>query len=466
MVARSINPQTIDCLRVSEFPRIGFWRFELKPVKLGLLGVGTVGASTALVLRNNAAEIARRAGRNIEIIQASRRNVGAGMPAGSGEIELVSDPFTVVNNPEVDIVIELIGSEDPALELVMRAIENGKHVVTANKALIALHGNQIFAAAQSRGVNVVFEAAVAGGIPIIKSIREGLSANHIESVAGIINGTGNFILSEMRDKGRDFEDVLAEAQALGYAEADPTFDVEGIDAAHKLCILSSIAFGIPLQFEVVYTEGISGVSTEDVVFAGQLGYRIKHLGVARRSDQGIEMRVHPTLIPEKRLIANVDGVMNAVLVQADKLGPSLYYGAGAGADPTASAVIADIIDVARTITTDAQNRVPHLAFQPDQIVDIPILPIAEIQTAYYLRMRVDDRPGVMAEITRIMGNNDISIEAILQKEPESGVTRATIIMLTQKIREQRMDDAISAITRLDVVHGDVHRIRVETLDGD
>ena len=438
----------------------------MKPVKLGLLGVGTVGASTALVLKNNTVEIARRAGRSIEIIQASRRDVASGMPADSGDIELVSDPFAVVNNPDIDIVIELIGGYDPALELVMQAIENGKHVVTANKALIALHGNEIFAAAQSQGVNVVFEAAVAGGIPIIKSIREGLSANHIESVAGIINGTGNFILTEMRDKGRDFDDVLAEAQALGYAEADPTFDVEGIDAAHKLCILSSIAFGIPLQFDAVYTEGISGVSTEDVVYAGQLGYRIKHLGVARRSDQGIEMRVHPTLIPEKRLIANVDGVMNAVLVQADKLGPSLYYGAGAGADPTASAVIADIIDVARTITTDAQNRVPHLAFQPDQIVDIPILPISEIQTAYYLRMRVDDRPGVMAEITRIMGDNDISIEAILQKEPESGVTRATIIMLTQKIRERQMNDAIGAIAGLDVVHGDVHRIRVETLDGD
>jgi homoserine dehydrogenase len=438
----------------------------LKPVKLGLLGVGTVGASTALVLKNNAAEIARRAGRNIEIIQASRRDTSFGMPAASGDIELVSDPFTVVNNAEIDIVIELIGGYDPALELVMQAIENGKHVVTANKALIALHGNEIFAAAQRKGVNVVFEAAVAGGIPIIKSIREGLSANHIESVAGIINGTGNFILTEMRDKGRDFDDVLAEAQALGYAEADPTFDVEGIDAAHKLCILASIAFGIPLQFDAVYTEGISGVSTEDVVYAGQLGYRIKHLGVARRRDQGVEMRVHPTLIPEKRLIANVDGVMNAVLVQADKLGPSLYYGAGAGADPTASAVIADIIDVARTITTDAQNRVPHLAFQPDQIVELPILPISEIQTAYYLRMRVDDRPGVMAEITRIMGDNDISIEAILQKEPESGVTRATIIMLTQKIREQQMDDAIAAIAGLEVVHGEVHRIRVETLDGD
>jgi len=307
---------------------------------------------------------------------------------------------------------------------------------------------------------------VAGGIPIIKAIREGLSANLIESVAGIINGTGNFILTEMRDKGRDFDDVLREAQDLGYAEADPTFDVEGIDAAHKLCILSSIAFGIPLNFAAVYTEGISKVSTEDVVFAGQLGYRIKHLGIARRTDKGIEMRVHPTLIPQKRLIANVDGVMNAVLVQADKLGPSLYYGAGAGADPTASAVVADIIDVARTITTDAQNRVPHLAFQPDQIVDIPILPSSEIYTAYYLRMRVEDRPGVMAEITRIMGDKDISIEAILQKEPEAGVTRATIIMLTQKIREQKMVEAIAAITLLESVHGEVHRIRVETLDGD
>jgi len=438
----------------------------LKPVKLGLLGVGTVGASTAMVLKNNAAEIARRAGRNIEIIQASRRSIAAGMPAGSGDISLVEDPFTVVNNPEIDIVIELIGGYDLALELVMRAIDNGKHVVTANKALIALHGNEIFAAAQQNGVNVVFEAAVAGGIPIIKSIREGLSANHIQSVAGIINGTGNFILTEMRDKGRDFDDVLREAQELGYAEADPTFDVEGIDAAHKLCILGSIAFGIPLQFDAVYTEGISDVSTEDVIYANQLGYRIKHLGVARRTEAGIEMRVHPTLIPEKRLIANVDGVMNAVLVQADRLGPSLYYGAGAGADPTASAVIADIIDVARTITTDAQNRVPHLAFQPDQIVDIPILPITEIQTAYYLRMRVDDRPGVLAEITRVMGDKEISIEAVLQKEPETGVTQATIIMLTQKIREHQMADAIDEIKQLEAVHGDVHRIRVETLDGD
>jgi len=436
----------------------------LKPVKLGLIGVGTVGASTALGLKSNAVEIARRGGRDIEIIQASRRDISQGMPEGCEDIALTADPFEVVNNPEVDVVIELIGGYDPALQLVMQAIKNGKHVVTANKALIALHGNEIFAAAQARGVNVVFEAAVAGGIPIIKSIREGLSANIIEWVAGIINGTGNFILTEMRDKGRDFDDVLKEAQALGYAEADPTFDVEGIDAAHKLCILSSIAFGIPLKFESVYTEGISSVSTEDVVYANQLGYRIKHLGIARRSEKGVEMRVHPTLIPEKRLIANVDGVMNAVLVKGDKLGPSLYYGAGAGADPTASAVIADVIDVARSMTTDPQNRVPHLAFQPDQIVDLPIVPITEVTTAYYIRMHVDDIPGVMADITRIMGESQISIEAILQKEPETGITQATIIMLTQKICEKHMDKAIDGISKLKTVHGKIHRIRVETLD--
>jgi homoserine dehydrogenase len=438
----------------------------LKPVKLGLIGVGTVGASTALVLKNNAIEIARRAGRDIEVVHASRKNTANGMPEGCDNIKLTADPFEVVDNPEVDIVVELIGGYEPARELVLRAIENGKHVVTANKALIAIHGNEIFAAAQAKGVNVAFEAAVAGGIPIIKSLREGLSANHIEWLAGIINGTGNFILTEMRDKGRDFEDVLQEAQELGYAEADPTFDVEGIDAAHKLCILSSLAFGIPLQFDAVYTEGITQISTEDVVYAGQLGYRIKHLGIARRTPKGIEMRVHPTLIPDKRLIANVDGVMNAVLVMADKLGPSLYYGAGAGADPTASAVIADIIDVARTITTDPQNRVPHLAFQADQIVDIPVLPITEVSTAYYLRMRVDDIPGVMADITRIMGESEISIEAILQKEPEPGVAQATIIMLTQKIREAQMNQAIDEIGKLATVHGTIHHIRVEPLDKD
>ncbi len=431
-----------------------------------MIGVGTVGASTARVLKNNAEEIARRAGREIEIVQASRRDISLGLPEGNDNILLSADPFDVVENPEVDVVIELIGGYDPARQLVMRAIENGKHVVTANKALIALHGNEIFAAAQEKGVTVAFEAAVAGGIPIIKSIREGLSANRIEWLAGIINGTGNFILTEMRDKGRDFDEVLREAQALGYAEADPTFDVEGIDAAHKLCILSSLAFGIPLQFDAVYTEGISQVSTEDVVYAAELGYRIKHLGIARHSRKGIEMRVHPTLIPEKRLIANVDGVMNAVLVKGDKLGPSLYYGAGAGADPTASAVIADIIDVARSITTDPLNRVPHLAFQPDQIVDLPIVPITEVHTAYYIRLSADDIPGVMADITRIMGESQISIEAILQKEPEAGVTQATIIMLTQKIDEKQMNQAIEGIAALDTVHGDIHRIRVEALDGD
>ena len=438
----------------------------MKPVKLGLIGVGTVGASTALVLKNNAIEIARRAGRAIEIVHASRKNIAKGMPDGCADIKLTDAPFELVDDPQVDIVVELIGGYEPARDLVLRAIENGKHVVTANKALIAMHGNEIFAAAQAKGVTVAFEAAVAGGIPIIKILREGLSANHIQWIAGIINGTGNYILTEMHNKGRDFDDVLKEAQALGYAEEDPTFDVEGIDAAHKLCILSSLAFGIPLQFDAVYTEGITRISTEDMAYAGELGYRIKHLGIARRTDRGIEMRVHPTLIPDKRLLANVDGVMNAVVVMADKLGPSLYYGAGAGADPTASAVIADIIDVARTITTDPQNRVPHLAFQADQIVDIPVLPITEVSTAYYLRLRVDDIPGVMAEITRIMGESEISIEAILQKEPETGVAQATIIMLTQKIREAQMNLAIDKIANLETVHGSIHRIRVETLGDD
>jgi len=435
-------------------------------VKLGLIGVGTVGASTALVLKNNAIEIARRAGRAIEIVHASRKNIAKGMPDGCADIKLTDAPFELVDDPQLDIVVELIGGYEPARELVLRAIENGKHVVTANKALIAMHGNEIFAAAQAKGVNVAFEAAVAGGIPIIKILREGLSANHIQWMAGIINGTGNYILTEMHDRGRDFDDVLKEAQALGYAEEDPTFDVEGIDAAHKLCILSSLAFGIPLQFDAVYTEGITRISIEDMAYAGELGYRIKHLGIARRTDKGIEMRVHPTLIPDKRLLANVDGVMNAVVVMADKLGPSLYYGAGAGAAPTASAVIADIIDVARTITTDPQNRVPHLAFQADQIVDIPVLPITEVSTAYYLRLRVDDIPGVMAEITRIMGESEISIEAILQKEPETGVAQATIIMLTQKIREAQMNLAIDKIANLETVHGSIHRIRVETLGDD
>ncbi len=437
----------------------------MEPVKIGLLGLGTVGGGTARVLLNNAAEIARRAGREIQVIHAAARGLNAGeKPEGTEQAIITEDAFEVVNNPEVDIVVELIGGDSPARELVLAAIENGKHVVTANKALIAKFGNEIFSAAQAKGVVVAFEAAVAGGIPIIKAIREGLSGNQIQLIAGIINGTGNFILTEMRDKGRDFDDVLKEAQQLGYAEADPTFDVEGIDAAHKLCILSSIAFGVPLQFDKVYTEGISNISQDDVTFAAQLGYRIKHLGVTRSTPKGIEMRVHPTLIPEKRLIANVDGVMNAVLIIADKLGPSLYYGAGAGADPTASAVVADIVDVARSLTTDPENRVPHLAFQPDRMNDTPILSMDDVETAYYLRLNAQDKPGVMADVARIMGENNISIEAILQKEPEAGQSTATIIMLTQRILESQMNQAIVAMEDLPSVSGKVTRIRVENLD--
>ncbi|HYQ70905.1 MAG TPA: homoserine dehydrogenase, partial [Gammaproteobacteria bacterium] len=383
---------------------------------------------------------------------------------GIDAIRVSDDAFAVVDEPEVDIIVELIGGYEPARELVLKAIANGKHVVTANKALIAKHGNEIFAAAQARGVMVAFEAAVAGGIPIIKALREGLAANQIEWLTGIINGTGNFILSEMRDKGRDFADVLAEAQALGYAEADPTFDIEGIDAAHKLTILASIAFGIPLQFDKVYTEGISNITREDVEYAGEFGYRIKHLGYTRRSAKGIEMRVHPTLIPERRLIANVDGVMNAVLVNADAVGPTLYYGAGAGSEPTASAVVADIVDVARTLTADPENRVPHLAFQPHSISDTPILEMADVETAYYLRMQVTDRPGVMADITRIIGDAGISIEAILQKEPAPDADRASIILLTHVVRESQMNTSIGKIEALDSIHGRVTRIRLEHLD--
>jgi len=438
----------------------------VKPVHIGLLGLGTVGGGTARLLKDNAKEIARRAGREIQVIHAAARGLSGQAPAGVEQARLTEDAFAVVRDPQVDIVVELIGGDSPARELVLEAIAQGKHVVTANKALIAKHGNEIFAAAQQQGVVVAFEAAVAGGIPIIKAIREGLAANHIQWIAGIINGTGNFILTEMRDKGRAFDDVLKEAQQLGYAEADPTFDVEGIDAAHKLCILASIAYGVPLQFERVYTEGISRIAPEDVTFAAELGYRIKHLGITRVTDEGIEMRVHPTLIPEKRLIANVDGVMNAVLIMADKLGPSLYYGAGAGADPTASAVVADIIDVTRTLTADPDNRVPHLAFQPDRINDTPILDMERVETAYYLRLAAEDKPGVMADITRIMGEAGISIEAILQKEPAAGETTAHIILLTQRIREAQMNDAISRIEALAAVSGEVARIRVEALGQD
>ncbi len=438
----------------------------MKPVNVGLLGLGTVGGGTFNVLNRNAEEITRRAGRGIRITHAAAREYDpAGLPGVEG-IDVSDDAFSVVENPDVDIVVELIGGYEPARELVLKAIANGKHVVTANKALIAMHGNEIFAAAQDKGVMVAFEAAVAGGIPIIKAIREGLAANQIEWLAGIINGTGNFILTEMRDKGRDFDDVLKEAQVLGYAEADPTFDVEGIDAGHKLTILAALAFGIPLQFDKVYTEGIGGITREDVVYAEQFGYRIKHLGYTRRTARGIEMRVHPTLIPERRLIANVDGVMNAVLVYADAVGPTLYYGAGAGAEPTASAVVADIVDVTRTLTADPQNRVPHLAFQPGSISDLPILAMDDIETAYYLRMQVSDKPGVMADVARILGDAGISIEAILQKEPAPEADRASIILLTHVVQERQMNAAITKIEALDSIHGEVTRIRLEHLNVD
>ena len=435
----------------------------MNPVKVGLLGLGTVGGGTVNVLSRNASEITRRAGRGIVVTHASARDLSRQRICSTEGIKLTTDPFQVVDDPEVDIIVELIGGYDPASELVFRAMNNGKHVVTANKALIAMYGNEIFAKAHKAGVMVAFEAAVAGGIPIIKAIREGLAGNRIEWLAGIINGTGNFILTEMRDKGRDFADVLAEAQELGYAEADPTFDIEGIDAAHKLTILASIAFGIPLQFNKVYTEGISHITREDVSYAEQLGYRIKHLGLSRRTEKGIELRVHPTLIPHKRLIANVDGVMNAVLVKGDAVGPTLYYGAGAGADPTASSVVADLVDVVRTLTTDPENRVPHLAFQPDALSDTPILPIEDIHTAYYLRMQAADRPGVLADVTRVFGDQGISIEAIIQKEPSEDENFATIIMLTQKNREGQMNEAIRRIEALDVIKGKITKIRLEHL---
>ena len=438
----------------------------MEPVNIGLLGLGTVGGGTATVLTRNASEIARRAGRDIRIAHAAAR---AYNPEGIDGLEQIGrigdDAFAVVDDPDVDIVIELIGGYSPARELVLRAIANGKHVVTANTALIAMHGNEIFAAAQAQGVTVAFEAAVAGGIPIIKAVREGLAANHIEWIAGIINGTGNFILTEMRDKGRDFGDVLAEAQRLGYAEADPTFDVEGIDAAHKLTILGSLAFGIPLQFDKTFTEGISKIEPQDVAYAAELGYRIKHLGIARRTEAGIEMRVHPTLIPHRRLIANVDGVMNAVLVKGDAVGPTLYYGAGAGALPTASAVVADVVDIVRALTTDPHNRVPHLAFQPNELSDTPVLPIDQVETAYYLRMNALDRPGVMAGIAGILGEEGISIEAIKQKEPEEGATHVPLIMLSHRVQEARMNTALERIAALGAVSGEIVRIRMESLAG-
>lgn len=436
------------------------WGNVLKPVKVGICGLGTVGSGSFNILRKNAEEITRRVGRSIVIEQVgARRDNEACDTTG---IDVTRDIFDVANNPEIDIVLELIGGTSVARELVMTALENGKHVVTANKALIAEHGNEIFAKAQEKGVIVAFEAAVAGGIPIIKAVREGLSANRIDWLAGIINGTGNFILTEMSEKKRTFDDVLTEAQALGYAEADPTFDVEGIDAAHKLTILASIAFGIPLQFEKTYTEGISRITSEDVAFADELGYAVKHLGIARSTKQGIELRVHPTLISRKQLLANVNGVMNAIMVQGDAVGPTLTYGAGAGALPTGSSVVADVIDVARTLTADPTNRVPHLAFQADSLSDTDILPVEEIECGFFLNMTIQDRAGVLANITQILSHNGISIESLIQRERE-GSDLVPLVVMTHEVKERNMNAAIAAIEALPDVAGSVQRIRVENL---
>jgi homoserine dehydrogenase len=437
----------------------------MKPINVGLLGIGTVGGGTWTVLTRNQEEITRRAGRPIRINVVADRNLELAHSLTGGNTRLTDDAFSVVNDPEVDIVVELIGGYTVAKDLVMQAIANGKHVVTANKALLAVHGDEIFAAAQAKGVMVAFEAAVAGGIPIIKALREGLSANRIQWLAGIINGTTNFILSEMRDKGLSFDTVLKEAQRLGYAEADPTFDIEGVDAAHKATLMASIAFGIPIQFDKAHIEGISKLDAVDIKYAEQLGYRIKLLGIAKRQDKGVELRVHPTLIPNKRLIANVEGAMNAVLVWGDAVGATLYYGKGAGAEPTASAVIADLVDVTRLATADPLNRVPHLAFQPGQMSDLPILPMADVETAYYLRMRALDKPGVLADVTRILAEMNISIDAMMQREPEEGEDRTDVVILTHVAKERDVDAAIAKIEALSSISGKVTRIRMEELKG-
>ncbi|HJV05809.1 MAG TPA: homoserine dehydrogenase [Chromobacteriaceae bacterium] len=435
----------------------------MKPINIGLLGVGTVGGGTATVLKRNAEEISRRAGREIRLFMAADRDLERARSIVGPEVSLVDDANTVVTHPDVDVVVELIGGDTIAKQLVLKAIENGKHVVTANKKLLAIHGNEIFARAQEKGVMVAFEAAVAGGIPIIKALREGLAANHIQWIAGIINGTSNFILTEMREKGSSFADVLAEAQRLGYAEADPTFDIEGHDAGHKLTLMASIAFGIPTQFDKCYLEGISKLDAKDIRYAEELGYRVKLLGLTRRTAAGIELRVHPTLIPESQLIANVNGVMNAVLAKGDAIGQTLYYGAGAGALPTASAVVADIIDVARLLTAETEHRVPPLAFQPDQLKDLPILPIDEVVSSYYLRIGAADRAGVLANITRLLADNGISIEALIQKGSVSEGT-AEVVILTHRVQEKAINTAIAAIETLDSVTGKVVRLRMEDLN--
>ena len=435
----------------------------MKELKVGLLGIGTVGGGTYTVITRNQADIARRLGGNIRIVQVADRNLELAKQVTGGQVAVTDDAFAVVNNPEIDVVVELIGGYTVAKELVLTAIANGKHVVTANKALLAVHGNEIFKAAADKGVVVAFEAAVAGGIPIIKALREGLSANKVEWVAGIINGTTNFILTEMRDKGLAFADVLKDAQRLGYAEADPTFDVEGIDAAHKLTIMASIAFGMPMQFEHAYTEGITKLTIKDIQYAQELGYRVKLLGISKKAEAGVELRVHPTLIPEKRLIANVDGAMNAVVVKGDAVGPTLYYGAGAGAEPTASAVVADLVDIARQQGTKAEQRVAYLGYQLDQQQVLPILPIAEVHSAYYLRLRASDKPGVMADITKVLADLQISIDAMLQKEPAEGESEADIVILTHTTQEKIMDAAIANIEALPAIAAGVTKIRMEAL---
>ncbi|MBC7648016.1 MAG: homoserine dehydrogenase [Vitreoscilla sp.] len=439
----------------------------MKSIQVGLLGIGTVGGGVFNVLQRNQSEIVRRAGRGIEIAMVADLDTARAQAAVGPSVKVVSDARAVIANPGIDIVIELIGGYGIAKQLVLEAIESGKHVVTANKALLAVHGTEIFAAASRKGVMVMFEAAVAGGIPIIKSLREGLSANRIEWIAGIINGTTNFILSEMRDKGLDFDVVLKKAQALGYAEADPTFDIEGVDAAHKAALMSAMAFGVPVQFDKAYIEGITQLGATDIKYAEQLGYRIKLLGITKQTDKGIELRVHPTLVPIKRLIANVEGAMNAVMVHGDAVGTTLYYGKGAGSEPTASAVIADLIDIARLHTADAAQRVPHLAFQPDAMSNTPVLPIGEVVTSYYLRLKVADEAGVLANVTSILAKADISIDAVLQREADEvggeGATQTDLIILTHDCVEAKMNEALSQMQALQTVLAPIVRIRKEEL---
>jgi homoserine dehydrogenase len=440
---------------------------NLSPIRVGLLGIGTVGSGTYNVLQRNQEEIRRRAGRGIEITMVADLDVARAKAAVGPGVQVVDDARKVVASPDVDIVIELIGGYGIAKQLVLEAIEAGKHVVTANKALLAVHGTEIFAAAHRKGVMVAFEAAVAGGIPIIKALREGLTANSIQWIAGIINGTTNFILSEMRDKGLDFDVVLKEAQRLGYAEADPTFDIEGVDAGHKVTLMSAIAFGIPVQFDKAYVEGITGLAAQDIRYAEQLGYRIKLLGITKRAANGIELRVHPSLVPAKRLIANVEGAMNAVVVQGDAVGTTLYYGKGAGSEPTASAVIADLVDIARLHTADPEHRVPHLAFQPDAMSDLPVVPMSDVVTSYYLRLKVADEAGVLAKVTGILASADISIDAVLQREADEvggeGSTHTDLIILTHDCQEAKMNGALAQMQALPTVLAPITRIRKEEL---